>query len=72
MQHRVEEKQVIVSEVIIEILAYGLGFLKCTVFKLQKKRKKMGENKTVYSKEWNKLPQRERKEKKFIICLSKV
>lgn len=62
MQHRVEEKQIIVSEVIIEILAYGLGFLKCTVFKLQKKRKKMGENKIVYSKEWNKLSQRERKE----------
>ena len=40
VQHRVEEKQIIFSEVIIEILAYGLGFLKCTVFKLQRKERK--------------------------------
>ena len=72
MQQRVEEKQIIFSEVIIEILAYELGFLKCIAFQATKKRKKMGENKIVYSKEWNELSQRERKEKKFIICLSKV
>ena len=53
MQQRVEEKQIIFSEVIIEILAYELGFLKCIAFQATKKRKKMGENKIVYSKEWN-------------------
>ena len=41
VQHRVEEKQVIVSEVIIEILAYGLGFLK-SQFSSYKEKKENG------------------------------
>ena len=44
------KKTIIFSEVIIEVLAYGLGFLKCIAFQATKKRKKMGENKIVYSK----------------------
>ena len=44
------KKTIIFSKVIIEVLAYGLGFLKCIMFQAAKKRKKMGENKIVYSK----------------------
>ena len=36
------KKNIIFSEVIIEVLAYGLGFLKCIAFQAAKKRKKMG------------------------------
>lgn len=66
------KKNIIFSEVIIEILAYGLGFLKCIAFQATKKRKKMGENKIVYSKEWDELSQRERKEKKFIMFVQSL
>lgn len=66
------KKTIIFSEVIIEVLAYGLGFLKCIMFQAAKKRKKMGENKIVYSKEWDELSQRERKEKKFIMFVQSL
>lgn len=35
------------SEVIVEILAYGLEFVKCTAFQVIKKIGKMGEDKNL-------------------------
>lgn len=57
------KKNIIFSEVIIEVLAYGLGFLKCIAFQAAKKRKKMGENRLCILKNGMSCPKGKEKKR---------